>query len=337
MLDLGQLSTFIQVVEAGSFTAAGIANKVSKSNISRNISNLEENLGIRLFERTTRRMRLTQAGEEYYEVCKPMIEQINQEHQKIISRQGIANGLLRIAVPTGFFSHSGYIGGLLAKYQEQYPDVTIEVIHAEQNVNLIEKKCDLGFHLGELPDSSMIARSLGEEERLLCATPEYVMRHGGFPIEPKDLQRFKCVSSNGVKPVTVTLQNTLGQEEKVKVPVSLSIENQDSVVNAILNGAGIANVAHYEVEKELAAGKLVPLFNQEWIVPNMPRYIMFPSKQHLPLKARKFIDFLLNEMENDCQSDSILEPVPTHVVSVAKTATVAPPTVVARETLHHYA
>jgi len=295
MLDLNQLSVFIRVVDEGSFTAAGHALNIPKSRVSRTISDLERSLGVRLLERSTRQVSLTQVGGEYYQSCKPLVEQIKGEHEKIADRQGKPNGVLRISSPKS--GGSGYFGIMLAKFHEMYPDVLVEVVHTDKDVNLIEEQFDLGFHAGELPDSSMIARMIIEDDRVLCATPEYLAKNGGMPEHPSDLANLRMVSSEGIQPNSLELINEQGDSEKVKVPVSIAIEHTESVVNAVLAGAGIGVLSFFDAGEAFLEGGLVPLFGEQWKVPPAPIYLMYPSREHLPLKVRKFVDFMVDEVD----------------------------------------
>lgn len=296
MLDLNQLAVFIRVVDEGSFTAAGNSLNIPKSRVSRTISDLERSLGVRLLERSTRQVSLTQVGDDYYQSCKPLVESISSEHERIADRQGTPNGLLRISSPKS--GGTGFFGKLLAKFQAMYPDVLIEVVHTDKDVNLIEEKFDLGFYGGELADSSMIARMLVEDDRVLCATPEYIAKCGGPAKIPEDLKRFNLISEDGIQPQNIELSNSAGQTQKVKVAVNISIDHRESIVSAALNHAGIAVLSFFDAGEHFMSGRLLPIFGEEWVLPPEPVYLMYPSREHLPLKVRKFVDFMVDEVEN---------------------------------------
>ena len=176
MLDLNQLAIFIRVVDEGSFTAAGKSLQVPKSRISRMVADLESNLGVRLLQRSTRQVSLTQVGADYYNNCKHLVAEIMDVHAEISDRQDRPHGLLRIAVP--MVVGSGILGRFVAQFQQAYPDVRVEICHTDRQVNLIEEKFDLGMFVGELPESSLVARTIAETDLMLCASPEFIELNG---------------------------------------------------------------------------------------------------------------------------------------------------------------
>ena len=230
MLDLNQLTVFIRVVDEGSFTAAGKALGMPKSRVSRMVADLEASLGARLLQRTTRQLSMTEVGSAYYSRCRHLVHEIIEAHEMISDREGNPQGLLRIAVP--MMAGSGVMGHYFARYQAQYPDVRLEVIHTDRPVNLIQEGFDLGVYLGDLPDSSLIARTLAESDSVLCAAPSYLARVGR-PLHPHDLVQMRCVKiGEGSQPQTYELtHNETGEVVEVKVEPTIST---NSVVASVM-------------------------------------------------------------------------------------------------------
>lgn len=294
MLDLNQLAIFIRVVDEGSFTAAGIALSVPKSRISRMVADLENNLGVRLLQRSTRQISLTQVGADYYNNCKHLVAEIMDVHTVISDRQDHPHGVLRIAVP--MVLGSGIFGSFVAKFQKIYPDVKIEMSHTDRQVNLIEEKFDLGLFLGELPESSLVARVITETESVICASPEYLANFGQL-IDPQELANVDVVIiGEGMLDHTFELIHDSGEMQAIKVKPSIVTNHIAAAVNCIENGAGVGVVPLFMAGEFILSGRLIPLF-PDWKLKPEPISVVYPSRQYLSLKVRHFIDFLVEEVK----------------------------------------
>lgn len=306
MLDINQLMVFIRVVDEGSFTAAGKSLGMPKSRVSRMVSDLEASLGARLLQRTTRQLSLTEVGNEYYNRCRHLIREILEAHQIISDRELAPNGVLRIVVP--MIAGSGAMGHYLTRYQARYPDVRIEVVHTERPVNMIQEGFDLGFFIGDLPDSSLIARVLTESDSLLCASPTYLQQHGR-PSHPRDLANLHCVKlGEGMQPVNYELIHAeSGEVCSVKVEPNIVTNLMAGTMNSIVNGAGIGRIPYLVAGDSILNGDLVPLFS-DWQVRPEPISLAYPSRHYLPKKVRMFIDFMVHEVE---ELNRLLDALPT--------------------------
>jgi DNA-binding transcriptional LysR family regulator len=295
MLDLNQLAVFIRVVEEGSFTAAGKALGMPKSRVSRMVADLETQLGVRLLHRTTRRLHLTEVGQGYYEHCRQSISDIHSAHSMLADREQDAHGLLRIAVP--MVAGSGALGHYLARFQQQYPEVRLEVLHTEGQINLVEEGFDVGVYFGPMPDSSLVARTITTSDNVLVASPEYLARVGK-PEHPRDLANMRCVKiGEGTAAVTYELHHANSQENcQVQVEPNIVINMVASAVNSIVHGAGVGAVPFLLAGEFIVSGQLVPIF-QEWELKPQAISLAYPTRQYLPQKVRKFIDFMLAEAE----------------------------------------
>lgn len=294
MLDLNQLAVFIRVVDEGSFTAAGKALNMPKSRVSRMVADLESNLGVRLLQRSTRQISLTQVGADYYDNCKHMVADIMGVHTRISDQQDKPHGLLRIAVP--MVVGAGIFGGFVARFQQLYPDVKVEVVHTDRQVNLIEEGFDLGMFMGELPESSLVARTIGQTDAILCASPEYLALHG-MPDSPAKMAELDFVKAgDGMQPEVLEMVHENGEETTVRVEPSIVSNSISVAMNCIVSGAGVGLVPMFMAGDYIMSGRMQFLF-PDWTVKPEPISIVYPSRQYLSLKVRKFIDFLVAEIE----------------------------------------
>jgi DNA-binding transcriptional LysR family regulator len=293
-LDLNQLAIFMRVVDEGSFTAAGKALNVPKSRISRMVADLENNLGVRLLQRSTRQISLTQVGADYYNNCKHLVTEIMDIHTVISDRQDRPHGVLRIAVP--MVVGSGIFGRFVARFQKIYPDVRIEVSHTDRQVNLIEEKFDLGLFVGELPESSLVARTITDTEAIICASPEYLAQLEVLK-DPHDLSKLDVIKiGEGMQDEVHELIHTSGETISVKVKPSIVTNHIAAALNCIVQGAGVGVVPLFMAGEYILSGRVIPLF-PDWQLKPEPISVVYPSRQYLSLKVRRFIDFLVNEIE----------------------------------------
>lgn len=303
MLDLNQLAIFIRVVDEGSFTAAGKSLQVPKSRISRMVADLESTLGVRLLQRSTRQVSLTQVGADYYNNCKHLVAEIMDVHTEISDRQDRPHGVLRIAVP--MVVGSGILGRFVAKFQQAYPDVRIEICHTDRQVNLIEEKFDLGMLVGSLPESSLIARTVAETDRMLCASPEFLARVGS-PETLEELQKMDFVKiGEGMQAETFEILHGNGDAATIKLEPSIVTNHIAAAMSSVIQGAGIGVVPMFMASEYLLTGRMVPIMT-DWSLRPQPLSVVYPSRQYLSLKVRCFIDFLVAEVEELKRSLQIL-------------------------------
>jgi DNA-binding transcriptional LysR family regulator len=187
-VDLGEILVFTRVVQGGSFTAASSSLGMPKSTVSRKLSELEERVGARLLQRTTRKLSLTDVGRIYYEHCVRIVAELEEAQLAVTQLQSTPKGLLRLTAPVTLSP----LGPILAEYLRLYPDVQVDLVCTDRNVDLVEERFDLALRMGYTPDSTMISRKLGVVRRYLLAAPELIDRLGA-PQEPADLERFPCL------------------------------------------------------------------------------------------------------------------------------------------------
>ena len=294
MLDLNQLAIFIRVVDEGSFTAAGKSLQVPKSRISRMVADLESNLGVSLLQRSTRQVSLTQVGADYYNNCKHLVAEIMDVHAEISDRQDRPHGLLRIAVP--MVVGSGILGRFVAQFQQAYPDVRVEICHTDRQVNLIEEKFDLGMFVGELPESSLVARTIAETDLMLCASPEFIELNG-MPSSLEELQSMAFVKiGEGMQVESFDMIHVSGEISTIKLEPHIVTNHIAAAMNSIIQGAGVGVLPLFMASEYLLTGRMIPIMN-DWSFRPQSLSVVYPSRQYLSLKVRCFIDFLVTEIE----------------------------------------
>ena len=294
MIDLNRLNVFIRVVEHGSFTAAGNSLNMPKSKVSRMVSELEHNLGARLLERSTRKVSTTEVGQQYYQSCKDKIESLFQNHEEISDKQSNPQGQLKIAIPAQIGSN--FMGSFLAHFRYLFPSITVQVVQTDSRVKMIEDQFDVAIQIGHQPDSSMIARNIGESKEVLCATPAYLAKFQN-PIFPQDLTQMQAIKlGEGNHWKEYTLTNEFDETEKVKVPAPIITNSLEMLIHSVLSDGGIAAAPLHSVGEYILEGQLKPVF-PDWELAQEEVYIIYPSREHLPLRVRKFIDFVVSEKQ----------------------------------------
>lgn len=291
-VQLGSIELFVLAGEQGSFTAAAALAGVTPAAVSRSIARLEERLGVRLFVRTTRQIRLTDGGRAYFEQCRQALSQLVEAEREVTGQQARPAGKLRISAPTPY-AHFRLLQRVAA-FRLQFPEVQVEVHISNRNIDFAEEGYDLAVR-GRLPqDSTLIARKLEDSPLVLVASPSYLKRRGK-PKSLEDLARHDCIQF--VLPSTGRLVPWTFMRDGVE----LELAGSDAVVCAedflgintmALHGAGIAHTYRFTVERELASGELVELLPRHGGC-TRPFYLIYPHARHLPLRVRSLVDFLL--------------------------------------------
>lgn len=286
------MRAFVATVGANGFAAAARALDVPRSKISKQIQALEEAIGVQLLQRTTRSLHLTEAGAEYYDACRDVIASLDEAEQRARTGMGEIRGVLRVNAPMSF--GLSRLGPLIPRFNELHPNVELQVVLSDQQVDPVKGGFDVTIRIASLPDSSMIARSLAPAPRIMVASPDYLAREG-TPQTPKDLARHKCLSY-GYLQSGVSLQLCNGKEtQRVTVSGPLHANNGDILAQAAVAGMGIALLPNFIIERAVADGRLVPVLC-DWEAPPITVNAVYPSSRRVPMKTRAFIDFLVAEL-----------------------------------------
>lgn len=289
---LGLLAAFVAVAESLSFAEASEVLHLTSSTVSRKVSRLESVLGIRLFHRTTRKVALSEAGSLYYGMCRGILDSLVEADSQIASLNHEPRGQLRLSVPVAF-GHL-HMSSAFVAYLERYRKVTLEACFTDRFVDLIGEDFDLSVRIGHLPDSSLIARKLAVNQRLLVVSPDYIQRYG-VPATPADLAHHECIRYNLYKSGGNIWQFQKGhQEQSVKVSGRYRCDNSQAVAGIAEQGLGIGLVASYVCHESIREGRLIPLFSDWKIVPESNIYLCYPSSSMLSAKVRSFVDFMVD-------------------------------------------
>lgn len=292
MIDLNAMRLFAQVVEAGSFTAAARELSMPKSTLSRRIAQLEDELDSRLLQRTTRSLRLTDLGKDFYLHCRRMVEEAKEAERTISRVQEMPRGLLRVSAPVEF--EANLLGYLVADYLQRYPEVTLELDLSNRFVDLIEEGFDLALRAGRLEDSSLIAKRLGETRLVVCAAPAYLARRGA-PATPKHLTEHDCLVYPGVDGRSLLQFSGPNQMLQVQLEGRLTANSMGALRDAAIAGLGIAVLPLTLCQEALEQQRLQAIL-EDWQLPTEGIYAVYPSPRHLTPKLQSFIEFIAERL-----------------------------------------
>ncbi|WP_158044961.1 LysR family transcriptional regulator [Skermanella pratensis] len=283
------LAAFVRTVELGSQAAASEDLGISRAMIGRHIHQLEDRLGVRLLNRTTRKQSLTEAGLAFFEKCSGILDQLSEAERVASELQAEPRGTLRVNGPMSF--GSTHLASALAAYCERHPQVRIDLVLNDRQVDLVEEGYDVAIRIARMTDSSLIARRLAPIRLALCAAPEYLRRHG-TPLTPADLAGHNCLLyTYSPTPLDWTLIGPDGGETTIRVTGSLSANNGDALVAAAVAGQGIVRQPTFIVGDALRNGSLVTVLPNHGL-PQPSAYAVYPHARNLSPKVRSFVDFL---------------------------------------------
>ncbi len=295
MQDLNDLFYFARVVEAGGFAAAGRQLGIPKSRLSRRIAELEERLGTRLLQRTTRQLKLTAVGERYLRHCQAMLLEAEMADEAVASMTSEPRGRLRVSSPVGL-AHE-FLPGVITRFLELYPQVQLEMILVNRRVDLITEGIDVALRVRDLGDEdpALVTRRLNRAQMQLVASPDFARQHPiRHPSELASLPALGAVEADRL--VHLRLSNTEGQREDIAVEARLGID--DFVVRkaAVLAGLGFTALPLLHCEKELASGELVHLL-PDWSMPSGYLQAVYPHRRGVLPAVRAWIDHLVTSFE----------------------------------------
>lgn len=288
-MELQELSAFVKVVQTGSFTRAAESLGTHKAHLSRVITQLENKLGVRLLERSTRSLSLTEVGREIFERAVGILGAVEDAKRTAQRTQADPQGVLKLTcgVEFGMVAVSRWI----STYMQRYPKVQVVSELTGRLVDLVHEGFDLAIRVGNLPDSSLAARKLGDLEYGLIASPSYLSRRG-VPLTPGDLSHHDRLAFNvGSQSKVWRLESLTQPTEKaiVETVPRLSVNNSFAVRDAAEQGLGIAQLPLVVVKQQLTQGSLIHVM-KDWKPPNVPVHAVFPSARYLTPKVRAFIE-----------------------------------------------
>jgi len=302
-----EMSTFVRVVEAGSFTAAAERMDLVKSAVSRRITELEARLGVQLFHRTTRRLTLTDTGRGYYERCVRILGDMEEAEQEAAQAQAALHGRLRLAVPVTFGMR--HLTPALMDFARLHPRVDVDIDFNDRRVDLIEDGFDLALRIGKLEDSSLVARRLAPINTVLCASPGWLAAHG-TPATLEELTAHPVLAYTNVADADLlTCWDADGVRQTVRLPVAMRANNGDFLLQAAIADHGVLHSPTFIAWQAIEQGALVPLLAQ-YAWPRSAAYAVYPPTRFLPQRVRALIDFLAERFAGQPYWDAACERCP---------------------------
>lgn len=293
---LGGVELFCLVAQHQGFTAAARSAGLTTAGVSRAVRRLEARLGVRLFTRTTRSVRLTVEGQRYYEQCREALHQLSEAEREVTGQQLRPAGLVRISVPTSY-GHFRVLP-VLAEFMRAYPDITLEVQMTNRNINFSEEGFDLAIRGRTPPDSGLVARKLEDAELVVVGAPSYLRAHGS-PRSIEDLQRHACIqfqlpSTGAVVPWVLHVKRA-----PIDVPTTGRLRCAEDILGPITlarSGAGLTQTYRFLVEDLLRAGELEEVLAAH-AGASRPFSLLYPGNRHVPVRVRVLIEFLTDKFK----------------------------------------
>ena len=286
---LASMAAFVKATDAGSFAAAAAALGMSPQMVAKHVAHLEDRLGTRLLNRTTRRQSLTEIGRTYYERCKLVLAEADAADSLAHEAQAVPRGQLRINAPMTFGVHR--LVPLVTRYLGRHPEVAVNLVLNDRVVDLVEEGYEAAFRTGPLADSGLIARTLPPFRTVACASPAYLQERGA-PASPADLVHHDCVLRPGVEAWHF---NRDGRAFEARVRTRLHLNDAKAHLPAALAGFGIVLIAEDLVRDALASGQLVRVL-PGYEAPSRPMHLVFLADRRQTPKLRSFIDFAVAEL-----------------------------------------
>jgi DNA-binding transcriptional LysR family regulator len=292
---LEAMSVFAAIVDGGSLSAAGRRLNVPLATVSRKLADLEAHLKTRLITRSTRKLELTDAGRDYLEVCRQILEQVDEAERAASGAYARIKGQLVVAAP--IVLGRLHVVPVAAAFLETHPEVDIQLRLGDRNVNLIEEHVDVALRIGTLPDSNLVATQVGSIRRVVCASPAYLERYG-TPQSLAELAAHRCITFDGLEAATSwAFTGADGQKLRSRVRSRMIVSTADAAMEAAVLGLGLTRVLSYQVDDALQDGRLVRvLVDQESNA--VPASLIYPGQGRLPMKTRAFVDFAVGQLRD---------------------------------------
>ena len=289
------MRVFAAVAADGSFTAAARRLGISTNLASKYVARLEDRLGVRLMNRTTRRLSLTEAGQAYHARCQQLLDDLDELESAVQQGQATPRGTLTITAPQTFGEM--YLTDLVAAFLEEQPDLSVNLTLTDRFVDLVDEGFDLAIRIGALEDSSLIARRLAANRIVTCAAPSYLAR-AGTPARPEDLKNHACIIDTNVRTPTRWPFEVDGARTAITVAGRFSVNSSRAVHDLVLQGAGIGLCPAYSVGPDIAAGRLTAIL-ESFQALDVAVYAVYPHRRHLSGRVRAFIDHMVDYFRDD--------------------------------------
>jgi len=289
------ISIFIAVVDTNGFAAAARKLNISPPAVTRAINELETQLRVRLLTRTTRKVRVTDAGARYVEDCRRIIAELSEAEESVGGSHGAPRGRLALTAPVLFGSK--FVTPIVTEYLRTYPEVSATCLFLDRVVNMMDEGIDVAIRIGELPDSSMQSIRVGQVRRVICAAPGYLKSHG-LPKKPGDLQNHTIISANSMAPSPEWTLMEDGVAHVIKLQSRFTTSTNDSAITAAVGGFGLTRLLSYQIAEFMRAGQLKTVLSQ-YEPPALPIHVVHREGRHASKKARAFIDLAVERLRAD--------------------------------------
>jgi DNA-binding transcriptional LysR family regulator len=286
------INIFVAVVDTHGFAGAARKLNMSPPAVTRAINELETHLGLRLLTRTTRTVRVTDAGERYVQDCKRILAEMLEADESVSGMHSSPRGRLTITAPVLFGGM--YVTPIVTEYLNRYPEVSASCLFLDRVVNLLDEGADVAVRIGELPDSTMQAIRVGQVRRVICASPQYLAEHG-IPISPDDLQAHTIISASRVTPNPEWKLVENGVPRSIRLQARMITTTNDSALAAAVGGFGVTRLLSYQVAEYLRAGKLKTVLPD--FEPNaLPVHVVHREGRQAPQRVRAFLDLAIERL-----------------------------------------
>ena len=289
------MTVFVAVAEEESFAAGARRLGMSPPAVTRAISALEERLGVKLLNRTTRYVRVTDAGNRYLDDCRRIIHEADDADDAAAGINATPRGHLAVTAPV-LFGKLFVLPGIV-EYLKRYPDMEVSAVFLDRVVNLLEEGFDVGIRIAELPDSSMRAIRVGQVRRILCASPDY-LESNGIPSNPAELSSHHIIAASGISPTNEWKFNPELKPFAVRVKPKLTVSSNDSAIEAACQGIGITRLLSYQVGPHLASGQL-KIILQDFEPAPLPIHVLHREGRYASAKIRSFVDLIAANLKDD--------------------------------------
>jgi DNA-binding transcriptional LysR family regulator len=289
------INVFVAVVDTNGFAGAARKLNISPPAATRAINELESQLGVRLLTRTTRVVRVTDAGARYAQDCRRILTELAEADESVSGMHSAPRGRLTLTAPALFGAK--FVTPIVTEYLQRYPEVSAACLFLDRVVNMLDEGVEVAIRIGELPDSSMQAVRVGRVRRVICAAPSYLAQHG-IPQTPDDLAAHSIVSASGVTPTPEWRLVENGTPRIVKLQPRLTTTTNDSAVAAAVNGFGLTRLLSYQVAEHLSNGQLKTVLS-EFEPAALPVHVVHREGRHASQRARAFLDLAITRLRAD--------------------------------------
>lgn len=297
MRNINLIPIFTAIVEQGSFSRAAEHLGISKSAVSKRISTLEAEIGVKVLHRSTRKLTLTEAGERFYFHAQQALNSAKEAMNAVSELQQNPKGTLKISTPMSFGRL--HLVPLIPIFLKKYPDITIQMDMSDLDRDIIQEGYDIAIRGANLPDSSLIAKKIAPARSVICGAPEYFQKHG-IPSVPEELTQHNCILYTYHTTLNIWVFCKDGEEQKVQIKGNYQVNNAEAIRDTLIQGLGIGRIPSFVAAPAIAEGKLIQVL-ADYEMPTKTIYALYPAKEYMPMKTRAFLDFL---------NDSLGSPLP---------------------------